>query len=468
LPNFIETYHCRTGTINPNSYPVSSVDDLLQCLEYAKDAHDTGVLLDISVRTNFLNELHEQISVRKEDLFYVYERETSLSRPRFEIEFERTLNQLRLYRDAARALEEQRTESVLADRILTKKPLPIGPIAVFGASNFPLAYSTLGGDVMGAFAAGCPVIVKAHPFHAGTSLLSSEIIRDTLSKLKLHPGIFGHVLDDEYRIGQALVQDERIKGCGFTGSFEGGMALFRIAQNRTAPIPFFAEMGSVNPVIILPDVENITSHINALVDSITTDAGQFCTKPGVIFCPSSLIDETIRLMKLRFNQSPCHPLLHPTIQTRYQKRLNEIQTSSIGSLHLTHGDEFAAIQGFLHVNHIEFKTHKSLTQEVFGPFCILVEYTDKEPLENTLGTLQGQLTATIIGKNPQESTLYSMACSMAGRVIISGIPTGVSVVPDMHHGGPYPASSDARFTAVGEASILRFIRYVSVQKSHGT
>ena len=468
MPNFIETYHCRTGTVNPNSYPVSSVDELSTCLEQAMEAHESGALLDIRVRTNFLNELHEQIIARKEDLFHLYERETSLSRSRFETEFERTLNQLRVYRDAAYALEQQRTESVLADRIISKKPFPIGPIAVFGASNFPLAYSTLGGDVMGAFAAGCPVIVKGHPFHAGTSLLSSEIIQGTLNKLKLHPGIFGHLLDDGYRIGQALVQDERIKGCGFTGSFEGGMALYRIAQNRKEPIPFFAEMGSLNPVIILPDVENLASHITVLVDSISTDAGQFCTKPGVIFCPSSLIEETIRIMNLRFNQTPCHPMLHPTIQNRYQTRLHEIQTTSVGTLHLAKADEFGAPQGFLHVSHIEFNTNKTLTQEVFGPFCILVEYLDMEPIEKTLSLLQGQLTTTIIGRNPQESKLYSIACSLAGRIILNGVPTGVSVVPDMHHGGPYPTSSDSRFTSVGEASILRFVRYVSVQKLHGT
>lgn len=468
MPNFIETYHCRTGTVNPNSYPVSSFDELSTCLEQAMEAHDSGVLLDIAVRTSFLNELHEQIIARKEDLYHFYERETSLSRSRFETEFKRTLNQLRLYRDAASTLEQQRTESVLTDRIIAKKPLPIGPIAVFGASNFPLAYSTLGGDVMGAFAAGCPVIVKGHPFHAGTSLLSSEIISDTLSKLKLHPGIFGHVLDDGYHIGQALVQDDRIKGCGFTGSFEGGMALYRISQNRNEPIPFFAEMGSLNPVIILPDVENLASHINALVDSITSDAGQFCTKPGVIFCPSSLIEETIQIMNLRFNQTPCHPMLHPIIQNRYQTRLHEIQTTSVGSLHLAKADEFEAPQGFLHVNHFEFNANKTLTQEVFGPFCILVEYLDTEPLENTLRMLQGQLTTTIIGRNPEKTSLYFRACSMAGRVILNGVPTGVSVIPDMHHGGPFPASNDARFTAVGEASILRFIRYVSVQKLHGT
>lgn len=468
MPNFIETYHCRTGTVNPNSYPVSSVDELSACLEQAMEAHDSGVLLDIRVRTIFLNELHEQIISRKEDLFDLYEEETSLSRSRFETEFERTLNQLRLYRDAASTLEEQRTESVLVDRSITKKALPIGPIVVFGASNFPLAYSTLGGDVMGAFAAGCPVIVKGHSFHAGTSLLSSEIIRGTLDKLKLHPGIFGHVLDDGYHIGQALVQDDRIKGCGFTGSFEGGMALYKISQNRNEPIPFFAEMGSLNPVIILPEVENLASHVNALIDAVTSDAGQFCTKPGVIFCPSSLIEETIRIMILRFNQTPCHPMLHPTIQNRYQARLDEIQTTSVGALHLSKADDFVAPQGFLHVSHIEFNSNKTLTQEVFGPFCILVEYTDLKSVETTCSLLGGQLTATIIGKNPQETSLFSRVCFMAGRVILNGVPTGVSVVSDMHHGGPYPASNDSRFTAVGEASILRFIRYVSVQKLHGT
>lgn len=466
MPSFIETYHCRTGTVNPNSYPVSSVDELYKCLEQATEAHDSGALLDIRVRTNFLNELHEQIVARKEDLYHLYERETSLSRSRFETEFERTLNQLRVYRDAACALEQQRTESVLADRIIAKKPLPIGPTAVFGASNFPLAYSTLGGDVMGAFAAGCPVIVKGHSFHAGTSLLSSEIIRGTLNKLKLHPGIFGHLLDDGYTIGQALVQDERIKGCGFTGSFEGGMALYRIAQKRKEPIPFFAEMGSLNPVIILPDVENLTQHLHALVDSITTDAGQFCTKPGIIFCPSSMLEETIQTMNARFNQTPTHPMLHPVILNRYENRIKEIQATNTGTLYLKQAINVP--QGFLHVPIKELNYSKTLNHEVFGPFCLLVEYDDIKRLESTLSELKGQLTTTIIGKNPAQSTLFNLACNIAGRVILSGVPTGVAVIPEMHHGGPHPASSDSRFTAVGEASILRFVRCVSVQKSHGT
>jgi 2,5-dioxopentanoate dehydrogenase len=468
LPNFIETYHCRTGTVNPNSYPVSSVDELYQCLEQATEAHDSGALLDIRVRTNFLNELHEQIVARKEDLYHLYERETSLSRSRFETEFERTLNQLRVYRDAACALKQQQTESVLADRIITKKPLPIGPIAVFGASNFPLAYSTLGGDVMGAFAAGCPVIVKGHPFHAGTSLLSSEIIQGTLNKLKLHPGIFGHLLDDGYTIGQALVQDERIKGCGFTGSFEGGMALYRIAQNRKEPIPFFAEMGSLNPVVILPNTENLNSHLHALVDSITTDAGQFCTKPGIIFCPSSMLEETIQTMNARFNQTPTHPMLHPVILNRYEKRINEIQATNTGTLYLKQEQEINVPQGFLHVPIKELNYSTTLNHEVFGPFCLLVEYDDIKLLESTLSALKGQLTTTLIGEKPEQSTLFNLACNIAGRVILSGVPTGVAVIPEMHHGGPHPASSDSRFTAVGEASILRFVRYVSVQKSHGT
>ena len=365
MPNFIETYHCRTGTINPISYPVSSFDDLSKCLEQASDAHDSGILLDINVRTNFLNELHEQIVVRKQELFELYASETSLGRPRFEIEFERTLNQLRVYRDAAIALEQQRTESILADRVISKKPIPVGPIAVFGASNFPLAYSTLGGDVMGAFAAGCPVIVKGHPFHAGTSLLSSEIILDTLSKLKLHPGIFGHVMDDGYRIGQALVQDTRIKGCGFTGSYEGGMALYRIAQNRKDPIPFFAEMGSLNPVVILPNIEGLTAHLHALVDSITTDAGQFCTKPGVIFCPSSLIEEVIQTLNARFNQTPTHPMLHPTIQTRYETRLSEIQSTNTGKLYIKQDQEFCVTQGFMHVQNTELNHFETLTNHYY-------------------------------------------------------------------------------------------------------
>ncbi|MFM7596389.1 MAG: aldehyde dehydrogenase family protein [Flavobacteriales bacterium] len=467
MPNFIETYHCRTGIVNEKSFSTSSLDELELALQRSTDAYESGALLDIHVRTLFLNELHEQISRRKEDLFFIYESESSLSRSRFDIEFDRTLNQLKQYRDAAIALHDHTTTSIIAERTLIKRALPLGPVAIFGASNFPLAYSTLGGDVMGAFASGCPVLVKGHPFHAGTSLLSAEIIHQTLLELNLHPGIFGHLLDDGYGIGRALVEDERIKGCGFTGSYEGGMTLFRAAQNRKNPIPFFAEMGSLNPVIILPDAEHLSLHSSALIDSITADAGQFCTKPGIIFCPSNLINEALIHLNNGFYAALSHPMLHPTILTRYLKRIKEIQSLNIGREYLVQHQAFNVPRGFFHLQYNELNDYETLRQEVFGPSCLLVEYQNEEQLVFTLNKLQGQLTTTLIGKNPENSALFSLACSLSGRVILNGVPTGVSVVPAMHHGGPIPASSDARFSAVGEASILRFIRYATVQKSHG-
>lgn len=346
--------------------------------------------------------------------------------------------------------------------------MPLGPIAVFGASNFPLAYATLGGDVMGAFAAGCPVIVKGHPLHAGTSLLSAKLIYNAREKLNLHPGVFGHVLDDGFDIGQTLVQDPRIKGCGFTGSFSGGMALYRLTQNRKDPIPCFAEMGSINPVIILPNEQGLSIHLNSLVQSITTDAGQFCTKPGVLFCPNSMLPEALKILDYAFKKAAPHPMLHPSVQERYHCKLEEITRNFDGKSYLSTEKEFGITRGFFQVSIEQFLKNPSLQQELFGPTAVIVAYDTSDELLRGLAPLKGQLTITLIGENPETSVFFKWACTHAGRVILNGVPTGVSVVANMHHGGPFPASTDDRFSAVGEASIQRFIRYVSVQNSVST
>lgn len=468
MSSFIETYNCRLGSVNPHKYPVSRGEDLEKCLASAELAHQSGALIDISTRVEFLSEIQAQIIHHKEALFELYSSESSLGRQRFDTEFDRTLKQLNSYRDAAVALSIQKTQSILPDRTISKKPLPLGPIAVFGASNFPLAYATLGGDVMGAFAAGCPVIVKGHPLHAGTSLLSATLIINAREKLNLHPGVFGHVLDDGFDIGQTLVQDPRIKGCGFTGSFSGGMAIYRLTQNRKDPIPCFAEMGSLNPVIILPNTKKLSSHLNSLVQSITTDAGQFCTKPGIIFCPNSMLPEALKTLNYAFEIAAPHPMLHPSIQERYQSSLEEITQHFDGMSYLKTEIEFGITRGFFKVTIEQFLKTPSLQQELFGPAAVIATYDSPDELLRGLAPLQGQLTMTLIGENPNTSEFFEWACMNAGRVILNGVPTGVSVVADMHHGGPFPASTDDRFSAVGEASILRFIRYAAVQNSVST
>lgn len=468
MSSFIETYNCRLGSVNPNKYLISSQEDLSKCLVLAELAHHNGALLDIATRVEFLSEIQAQIINHKEALFEVYSTESSLGRLRFNAEFDRTLKQLNAYRDAAIALSIQKNKSILPDRTLSKKPMPLGPIAVFGASNFPLAYATLGGDVMGAFAAGCPVIVKGHPLHAGTSLLSAKLIFDAREKLNLHPGVFGHVLDDGFDIGQTLVQDPRIKGCGFTGSFTGGMALYRLTQKRKDPIPCFAEMGSINPVIILPNEQELSIHLNSLVQSITTDAGQFCTKPGVLFCPNSMLPEALKILDYAFKKAAPHPMLHPSVQERYHCKLEEITRNFDGKSYLSREKEFGITRGFFQVSIEQFLKNPSLQQELFGPAAIIVAYDTSDELFRGLAPLKGQLTMTLIGENPETSVFFKWACAHAGRVILNGVPTGVSVVADMHHGGPFPASTDDRFSAVGEATIQRFIRYVSVQNSVST
>ena len=461
----ISTFNCRLGSSNPEKYSVSPAELLDLFLGAAEDAHLKGALLSFSVRQKLLTQLIFNIRQHKEALFVLYHQESSLGRPRFEIEFARTLEQIQAYLDAAKNLMENEVESISTNRIIHKKALPLGPIAVFGASNFPLAYSTLGGDVMGALAAGCPVVVKGHSLHAGTSILSANIIKDTISSLNLHPGIFAHVIDNSYNLAHALVQDNRIKGCGFTGSFEGGMALFRLAQMRKNPIPFFAEMGSINPVIFGGDVSDYPQHIHQIVKAITADSGQFCTKPGLVFFPSSKSEQVIEQFLFEMKAAEEHPMLHPSISERYMGRITSIEDSKVNSRHLITGPQFNVTRGFITTNSKSFCEHSAFHDEFFGPFCILVSYENHEELFACLAKLSGQLTGTVIGSSEDFEAFFPTLSLKCGRIIHNGVPTGVSVLPAMHHGGPFPSSTDNRFSAVGEASILRFTRYLSVQKT---
>ena len=462
----IETYNCRVGQKNAGYYLANTPEDLHLFIEKAHQAHCSGALQSIEVRLQLLNLILTKMENNKEKLCSIYTDESSLSLIRFEQEFERTKLQIKSYGEAACNLANLTIRNTLTDRIIEKISSPIGPIAVFGASNFPLAYSTLGGDVMGALASGCPVIVKGHSLHAGTSTLCANLIIESIDELSLHPGIFSHVLDSGFTLAHQLVKDARIKGCAFTGSYSGGMALLSKIQERTEPIPYFAEMGSLNPLIILNSFSEIESIVTKIVDSITNDAGQFCTKPGLIFYPREKHIEIYNAAIEAFKKSKGHPMLHPSIQKRYLGRLDAIEKHSrICDFKIT-DENFAIPRGFLSITTKSFLNHSAFHEEIFGPFCVLISYTKISEVEECLSCIPGQLTGTIFGNNPQNSKIFNTLLLQCGRIILNGVPTGVAPVEAMHHGGPFPATTDSRFSAVGEASINRFIRYVSIQNSH--
>ncbi|MFM7388435.1 MAG: aldehyde dehydrogenase family protein, partial [Bacteroidota bacterium] len=243
MADTISTFHCRTNSVNGSSYAITTPAELLHALASADHAHASGIWQKIEIREAFFPLLIKEIERNKAPLQEVYCAETSLSPARFEREFQRMLQQIVSYGREGIALAKRTETTVLIDKTLTKKWMPVGPVVVFGASNFPLAYGTLGGDTIGALAAGCPVIVKGHPFHAGTSTLLLNVVSHVLNDLKLPGGVFSHVLDEGYLAGQQLIMDERIKACAFTGSMNGGLSLYRLAQQRKIPVPFFAEMG---------------------------------------------------------------------------------------------------------------------------------------------------------------------------------------------------------------------------------
>lgn len=460
----ISTFHCKNNSINGFSYAITTPEELLHIIVSADHAHASGIWQNLDIREAFFPLLIEEIERNKAPLREVYCAESSLSPARFEREYQRMLRQITSYAREGIAWAQRTETTVLVDKTLSKKWIPVGPVVVFGASNFPLAYGTLGGDTIGALAAGCPVIVKGHPYHAGTSSLLSMVVSRVLNDLKLPRGIFNHVLDEGFLAGQQLIMDERIKAGAFTGSMNGGMSLYRLAQQRKSPIPFFAEMGSLNPVIWLNDVKSVVKNLQDLARSVTEDAGQFCTKPGLMLFPIEELDALSTIFREAMERSESYPMLHPEIYRKYNSRLEEIQQVK----HVTRFSNnipWNADRAFAQCTLQEFLATKVLHHEVFGPFTCLIGYERLEDVEALFPCIGGQLTVSFFGMTPTTEHVWKVAEQFAGRMIINGVPTGVEVESTMNHGGPFPATTDVRYSSVGEASISRFFRTITVQKS---
>jgi 2,5-dioxopentanoate dehydrogenase len=354
---------------------------------------------------------------------------------------------------------------------LRKIMMPLGPVVVFGAANFPLAYSTAGGDTASALAAGCPVIVKGHPAHPDTSALVAEAITKAAQKTSMPAGVFQHV-PGRIEIGQALVSHPLTRAVGFTGSLAGGKALFDLANQRPYPIPVFAEMSSINPVILLPKTLNETAKptAEALVKSLTTGLGQFCTCPGLWIAQ---VGEGLRQFEgfaaNILTKVEAGKMLHQGIADNYHTRVEECLNQY--GVELIFGDAgsgkgLEALPVVAKVNAVDFLTQPTLQEEVFGPFALVVEVEDRHQFTEVVSKLQGQLTCSIWGTEEEmqaHSGLLNLLLEKAGRIVANGVPTGVEVAGPMQHGGPYPATTDSRFTAVGPDAIKRFLRPVAFQ-----
>jgi len=355
---------------------------------------------------------------------------------------------------------------------LRQRKIPVGPVAVFGASNFPLAFSAAGGDVASALAAGCTVVVKAHPSHPGTSELAAGAISDAAKECGLPSGTYSHLSGPANELGAALVLDPRIKAVGFTGSRSGGLALVKLAASRPEPIPVFAEMSSINPVIVMPGAlqSRAESIATGFVGSLTMGTGQFCTNPGLVLAIEGPgLDRFVTSASEALSKTPAGQMLSSNICAGYHSGLELLRrhekVSAVAS-GLTGGATGQASGALFQVAARDFIADSKLSEEVFGPSSLIVRCADVGQLLGVLQSFEGQLTATL----QLEASDHTLAARLlpilerrAGRILVNGWPTGVEVCHAMVHGGPYPATSDARATSVGTLAIERFLRPVCYQ-----
>lgn len=431
-------------------------------------------------RSAFLELIASEIESLGDTLIKKAMEETNLPEARLIGERGRTCNQLRQFAEMLRegSWVEARIDTAIPDRAPLPKPdvrkmqVPLGPVVVFGASNFPFAYSTAGVDTASALAAGCPVVLKAHPAHPATSEMVAKAITNAIKKSGEHKFVFQHVQDSSFEAGKALVQHPMTKAVGFTGSFSGGKALWDYAAQRTEPIPVFAEMGSINPVFILPGALKARSEkvADSYAASITQGVGQFCTNPGLLLgIQSPELTAFTKQLGDKITAIAPATMLHPGIANSFVKNRGKALLEKGVTLvaeSSTRPKENQAIPTVATVDARDFLNNPALVEEVFGPYSLLVKAKSKEELYAAIDAIPGQLTSTIIGEEDElveYADFVQRVMEKAGRVIINGIPTGVEVCPSMHHGGPFPATTDSRFTSVGTDAVKRFVRPLSFQ-----
>jgi len=434
---------------------------------------------DLKQRARFLRTIAKEIEAVSSQLIVTASRETNLGEARLRTEVKRTIFQLTSYADAC---EEGTWLDIRIDTAdpkrnpekpdLRKMLVPLGPVVVFGASNFPFAYSTAGGDTACALAAGCPVVIKAHPGHAETSQLVADAIDAAAIKCDLPKNIFIHLHGASFEIGKALVQHPYTKAVGFTGSFEGGKALFDLANQREVPIPVFAEMGSVNPVFLLPGKLKRDTGVIAKMyaASITQSAGQFCTNPGILVgIENDDLDEFEKLLCDEIKKVRPEKMLHPGIAKSFiAKRAKALNQKGVGIAAVSQfeKEENEALPTLAEVPAEIFLNNPLLHKEVFGPFSLLVKCSSMKELLQVADAIEGQLTCSLIAtaeEAKQNAGLIEVLKEKCGRIVFNGVPTGVEVALSMQHGGPFPATTDSRFTAVGADGIKRFARPVCFQ-----
>ena len=478
LAGVVHAYDASTGDQLEPGFGKASLVDLEEACAAAQAAFQPYRALPYAERAVFLEAIAEEVEAIGDALIARAMAETGLPRARLEGERGRTCGQLRLFAQVVRdgGFLEARIDPALPDRAPLPRPnlrlrnVPLGPVAVFGASNFPLAFSVAGGDTASALAAGCPVIVKAHSAHPGVSELVGRAVQAAVAKRGLPDGVFAMLHGDGREIGQGLVADPRIKAVGFTGSRSGGLALVRTAQARPVPIPVYAEMSSINPVILLPAALAARAEpiANAFVAALTLGAGQFCTNPGLVLAVDGPdLEAFLEAASAAVAAAPAQVMLTAGIRSAYENGVSRLgEVSGVSLVGVGAPAVRAASPALFAVSGRDFLAHPELTEEVFGAASLVVRCQDMGELRTIIETLEGQLTVAVHADEADHAQFGQLLPALellAGRVLVNGFGTGVEVAHAMVHGGPYPSTSDGRATSVGSLAIARFLRPVCYQ-----
>ncbi len=481
------TGHKRFKALNPatldeldTEFIEATPEEIDRAVSLASGAFDTFRERSYMDRASLLEAIAGEILETGNSLIERCREETALPETRLTSERARTVNQLKLFASVLRVgiWLDARIDTAIPDRQPIPKPdirqmqVPLGPVGIFGASNFPLAFSVAGGDTVSALAAGCPVIVKAHPLHPGTSEMVAKAVMQAMKKTEMPDGVFSLIHGASEEVGMALVNHPDIRAIGFTGSFRGGKALFDAANKRNAPIPVFAEMGSVNPVFILPDAmkERGESIARGMLLSFTLGVGQFCTNPGLTICNSS--EDTDRFIKTMVEMAAgCAPgtMLSDRIRSNFLDGVSRLKSLDGVELYAPANEvqEGNNVQARLFRTSGEFfLDNPDLAEEVFGPSTMIVCSSDRQEMISIAKKMGGHLTATIHGSEQDLEAYRDLIHVLelkVGRLIVNGYPTGVEVCHSMVHGGPYPATTASQSTSVGSAAIRRFSRPICYQ-----
>jgi len=458
----------------------ATIQEINEVMNASWEAFHVYRKLSLKQRAGFMRAIAKELEAAGDELIRTAMQETNLPEARLRGERGRTIYQLESYADACEKGEwlEARIDQANPGKTppkpdIRKMLVPVGPVVVFGASNFPFAYSTAGGDTATAFAAGCPVIVKAHPAHPRTSYLAAQAIFRAVENTGMPAGVFAHVTGMSFEVGKALVTHTYCKAVGFTGSYAGGKQLFDWANQRPEPIPVFAEMGSVNPVFLLPEklAAAAADIATQYAGSITLGVGQFCTNPGLIIGTDGTdLQQFIHDLGKAIQQTLPGIMLHQGIADNFAAKREEALMQD--NVHLVAesnqpvADLAAGVPTVATVDGKTFLANPLLHKEVFGPYSLVVRCADAVEMLQVALHLEGQLTATLMATTKDmaaNDALVEAVKNICGRIVLNGVPTGVEVCLSMQHGGPFPASTDSRFGSVGADAIKRFARPLSFQ-----